>query len=138
MPITPAEKNYLTTNTELKSIADAIRTKGNTSASLVFPTGFINAIENISTGGGGQLYVLTMVPYATTECSVNGTVKSPSVACAVAEGETITFKTFDDYILDTVTGQTSGDSISFITVTRGEYTFVMPSESVYCKLLYDD
>jgi hypothetical protein len=41
---------YIATDQELKSIADAIRTKGGTSAQLQFPTGFISAIEAISTG----------------------------------------------------------------------------------------
>ena len=41
---------YLTTNQELTTIANAIRTKGGTSASLVYPTGFVSAINSISTG----------------------------------------------------------------------------------------
>ena len=41
--------DYLTTDTELTSIANAIRTKGGTSASLVYPTGFVSAINAIST-----------------------------------------------------------------------------------------
>ena len=41
--------DYLTTDTELTSIADAIRTKGGTSTSLVYPTGFVSAIEAIAT-----------------------------------------------------------------------------------------
>lgn len=44
--------DYLVTDTELTSIADAIRTKGGTSASLIFPTGFVNAIDAIPSGGG--------------------------------------------------------------------------------------
>ena len=45
--------DYLTTDTELTSVANAIRTKGGTSASLVYPTGFVTAIQNIPSGGGG-------------------------------------------------------------------------------------
>lgn len=41
--------DYLTTDTELTSVANAIRTKGGTSASLVYPTGFVTAIGNIDT-----------------------------------------------------------------------------------------
>lgn len=37
------------------SIADAIRLKGGTSASLVFPSGFVSAIGDISGGGGSNL-----------------------------------------------------------------------------------
>ena len=43
--------DYLTTDTELTSIASAIRTKGGTSSALVYPQGFIDAINNISSGG---------------------------------------------------------------------------------------
>ena len=46
---------YLTNDTDLTSVADAIRTKGGTTASLVYPTGFITAINNISGGGGGSV-----------------------------------------------------------------------------------
>ena len=45
--------NYLTTDTDLTSVANAIRTKGGTSAQLAFPAGFVSAVEAIPTGGGG-------------------------------------------------------------------------------------
>lgn len=41
-------------DTDLTSVANAIRTKGGTSAQLAFPTGFVDAIEDIETGGGGD------------------------------------------------------------------------------------
>lgn len=44
--------DYLTTDTELTSIANAIRTKGGTAANLTYPTGFVSAINAIPTGGG--------------------------------------------------------------------------------------
>lgn len=40
-------------NADLTSIANAIRTKGGTAASLAFPQGFVSAVEAIETGGGG-------------------------------------------------------------------------------------
>ena len=43
---------YTTTASELTSIADAIRAKGGTSSSLVYPSGFISAISAIPAGGG--------------------------------------------------------------------------------------
>ena len=43
--------DYLVTDTELTSVASAIRTKGGTSANLLFPTEFVSAIQNIPTGG---------------------------------------------------------------------------------------
>ena len=38
---------------DLTSVANAIRTKGGTSAQLSFPSGFVSAINAIQTGGGG-------------------------------------------------------------------------------------
>lgn len=38
-------------DTDLTSVANAIRTKGGTSASLAFPAGFVSAVEAIPTGG---------------------------------------------------------------------------------------
>ena len=43
---------YLTNDTDLKKVADAIRTKGGTADPLVYPDGFAEAIGNIQTGGG--------------------------------------------------------------------------------------
>ena len=41
---------------DLTSVANAIRAKGGTSASLAFPAEFVPAIENIQTTGGGSDY----------------------------------------------------------------------------------
>lgn len=46
--------NYIATDTDLTAVANAIRTKGGTSASLAFPTGFVDAIDAIETGGSGE------------------------------------------------------------------------------------
>jgi hypothetical protein len=43
--------NYVVSDTSLGSVADAIRTKGGTSAPLTYPQGFIDAIDAISGGG---------------------------------------------------------------------------------------
>lgn len=42
--------DYIVTDTELTSIANAIRTKGGTSEQLVFPGGFVDAVDAIETG----------------------------------------------------------------------------------------
>ena len=52
--------DYLVTDAELTTIADAIRTKGETSNSLVFPNGFISAIEDIPSGSGGGDVTITV------------------------------------------------------------------------------
>lgn len=38
---------------DLTSVANAIRTKGGTSADLAFPSGFVSAVQAIPSGGGG-------------------------------------------------------------------------------------
>ena len=43
---------YRVTDTQLTSIANAIRSKGETAAPLAFPNGFLAAIAAIETGGG--------------------------------------------------------------------------------------
>lgn len=46
--------DYLTNDADLSSVANAIRSKGGTSAQLEFPAGFVSAIQAIPTGGGGS------------------------------------------------------------------------------------
>lgn len=46
-------------DTSLTSIAEAIRTKGGTTDQLVFPAGFISAIEAIEAGGGTGIEIPT-------------------------------------------------------------------------------
>ena len=46
--------NYIVDGADLTSVANAIRTKGGTSAQLAFPADFVQAIEDIETGGGGE------------------------------------------------------------------------------------
>ena len=41
-------------DSDLASVANAIRTKGGTSAPLTFPQGFVDAVGAIETGGGGM------------------------------------------------------------------------------------
>ena len=45
--------NYLVNDTQLTSVADAIRAKSGGNTGLAFPSGFISEIGNISSGGGG-------------------------------------------------------------------------------------
>ena len=65
--------DYLTTDTELTSVANAIRTKGGTSAALVYPAGFVSAIEAIPTG---------IAPTGTISITENGTVDVTQYATA--------------------------------------------------------
>lgn len=68
--------NYITTNTELTSVANAIRTKGKTSASLTYPGGFVSAINNIdSSGETGTSIVLSSNSKSITFQRVTATPK---------------------------------------------------------------
>lgn len=49
--------DYLTNDTDLKKVADAIRAKGGTSAPLAYPSGFVSAIQAIPAGGGSSVPV---------------------------------------------------------------------------------
>lgn len=70
--------NYLVDGADLTSIANAIRTKGGTSAQLAFPQGFADAIAAIPTGG---------TPTGTKQISItaNGTTTEDVAAYANAE-----------------------------------------------------
>ena len=50
---------YLTNTADLTAVADAIRAKGGTAAQLVYPSGFVSAIQAIQTGVTPQLIVTT-------------------------------------------------------------------------------
>jgi hypothetical protein len=45
---------YLVQDSDLTSVADAIRAKGGTSEELAFPDGFVSAVEGIQAGGGAD------------------------------------------------------------------------------------
>ena len=65
--------NYIVTDSELTSVANAIRTKGGTNGSLVFPGGFTSAITAISGGGGSS-------DFTTAEVTVVGDMVSSTFA----------------------------------------------------------
>ena len=60
---------YTVDDSNLKSVADAIRTKGSTSAGLTFPDGFVSAIGNIPTGGGSTLITKSITANGTYAAS---------------------------------------------------------------------
>lgn len=57
---------YRTNDTDLGSVADAIRTRGGTTGDLTYPSGFITAIENIPSGST-SLKPFVIRPDATLE-----------------------------------------------------------------------
>lgn len=46
--------NYITSDTDLTAVADAIRAKSGGSGQLSFPSGFVDEIDSISSGGSGD------------------------------------------------------------------------------------
>lgn len=60
---------YLTNTTDLTAVADAIRVKSGTSTPLVYPDGFVTAIQSIDTTGGRKPATLTITsPDYTGNC----------------------------------------------------------------------
>lgn len=94
--------NYLATDTDLASVANAIRAKGGTSAQLSFPSGFVSAIGAIETGGGLNFDVVggTTQPssaavntiWVNTDTAITDWVLSP-VAPATANEGTVWIRT---------------------------------------------
>ena len=57
---------FLTFDTDLTAVANAIRAKGGTSAQLIYPNGFVSAIQAIQTGITPKLVVTTSAGAAVT------------------------------------------------------------------------
>ena len=71
---------YLTNTADLKAVADAIRAKGGTAAQLVYPAGFVSAIQTIQTGVTPQLIVTTSAGAAVTATKGSKTVSGTAGA----------------------------------------------------------
>lgn len=131
--------DYLTTDTDLTTVADAIRAKGGTSAALEWPSGFAQAIADIPSGGGGGTYI----EMGQNDYSYHGLIFDsqwsllPTRTMADA-GESIVIEGQQTrWIVDSIVGVDSGTSIPF-TVSGRTYTFTMPNESVSVNWYYDD
>lgn len=75
--------NYIASDTDLTAVANAIRTKGGTSAELAFPNGFVSAVQAIPSGGGGS----TTVTVSTAVSTVTGCYNALKDACIAAVGD---------------------------------------------------
>ena len=81
--------NYIVDSADLTSVANAIRTKGGTSASLAFPADFVSAIAAIPSGGGGNLDEI--IERTATTISSNATDIKIAIAQNNSALESITF-----------------------------------------------
>ena len=71
---------YLTNTADLTAVADAIRAKGGTAAQLVYPAGFVSAIQTIQTGVTPQLIVTTSAGAAVAATKGSKTVSGTAGA----------------------------------------------------------
>lgn len=85
--------DYLVTDTELTSVANAIRTKGGTSGTLSFPTGFVSAINDIQTGG-------VDIPIFTVVYGASYTVTSATCNKTYAECETLVSQDYSAIVIE--------------------------------------
>ena len=112
---------YLTNTTDLTKVASAIREKGGTSDSLVYPDGFVTAIQAIQTGTELQIIVSVTSGATVTatkgSLSVSGTSVDGTCTLTVPEAGTWSVKA-------TLDGQISGTkSVSFVDIYDVELTF---------------
>lgn len=71
---------YLTNTADLTAVADAIRAKGGTTAQLVYPDGFVSAIQAIQTGDPLQIVVTTSAGATVTATKGSKTVSGTADA----------------------------------------------------------
>ena len=112
-------------DSKLTQVADAIRTKGNTSADLQFPSGFISAIQAIQTGTELKI-VVSVASGATVTATkgskvVSGTSVNGTCTLTVPEAGTWTVKA-------TLGGETSNTkSVTFTDSYDVTLAFVSPT-----------
>lgn len=113
---------YLTNTTDLTKVASAIREKGGTSASLVYPDGFVIAIQAIQTGT--ELQIIVSVESGATVTATKGSlsVSGTSVdgTCTLVVPEAGTWS-----VTATLNGQTSDTkSVTFTDSYALKLSFV--------------
>lgn len=127
------QTEYLTLKSELTSVANAIRAKGGTSAPLVYPAGFVSAIQAIQTGVPLQIVVTTSAGATVTATNgsktISGTADSTGV-CTLTVPETGTWS-----VSATLGGQTSDTKTVSIT---GSYAVALTFSFVSSTLNNND
>ena len=101
-----SEPEYLTLKSELTSVADAIRAKGGTSAQLVYPVGFVSAIQAIQTGSPLQIVVTTSAGATVTATKGSKTVSGTADASGKC---TLTVNESGAWTVSSVLGDLTGN-----------------------------
>ena len=112
---------YLTNNTDLKKVADAIRAKGGTSAALAYPDEYVSAINAITTGTELKIVVSVTSEAVVTATKGSDTVIGTSVngVCTLVVPEAGTWS-----VNATLNGQTSNTkSVSVVDSYAVALTF---------------
>ena len=112
---------YLTNTTDLTKVASAIREKGGTSDSLVYPDGFVTAIQDIQTGTELQIIVTVKSGATVTATKGSMSVSGTSVngTCTLIVPEAGTWS-----VTATLNGQTSDTkSVSVVDSYAVSLTF---------------
>lgn len=112
-------------NSDLTDVADAIRTKGGTSSLLSFPTGFVNAVEAIQTGGGSATLIEKSITangtYNASSDNADGYSKVvanvPNTYAAGDEGKVVSNGALVAQTSDTVTANDTYDTTLINSLT---------------------
>lgn len=127
--------NYVVTDTELTNVANSIREKSGTTESLSWPTEYINAIEDMQTGGNAEIYTSVHISYPTGSiCSItNGTT---TLTASNTSGEVL----FGFVEPNTVPEQWEASCIDPLTDDTDEATISINTqgENIDIRLAYAD
>lgn len=105
---------YKASSDDLESVADAIRSKGGTSADLEFPTGYVAAIAAIPTGGGQYQ---SKSQSFTPSTSVQSVTITPDTGYDGLSSVTVTVTAMTTMTLPTAVSS-SGSGTAKLTVSR--------------------
>lgn len=134
-------------DSDLTSVANAIRTKGGTSGSLAFPSGFVSAINAISGGGGGDYEIAsgTFTPASASQTASVSVDFAPEHAICYCSNDDLgtgnTWKLFASVMFDTSQNgvrlarygesniSVASVSVALFTYSDGSFTFSSGSNS---------
>lgn len=105
--------DYLTTDKEITSVANAIRAKSGTSSSLEYPTEFVSAINDITTGGGR----VTQDTQGNLHLSDDGEIVAETPLSVTQNG---TYTPSTGYAYSSVSVSVSGTDVSDTTATASD------------------